>query len=91
MGKRPGRVKPRKSYKRKNSTDRGYNYKWQKVSRNFRLAQPACNECGVVESLNNMVVDHIVPHRGDMQIFWDPNNWQSLCRTCHNKKTARGE
>ena len=32
-------------------------------------------------------VDHIVPHRGDMSLFWDVNNWQALCHECHARKT----
>jgi 5-methylcytosine-specific restriction protein A len=32
--------------------------------------------------------DHIVPHRGNMKLFWDPKNWQSLCEGCHSYKTA---
>jgi 5-methylcytosine-specific restriction protein A len=35
------------------------------------------------------VVDHIKPHRGDMTLFWDPNNHQPACDECHNIKTAR--
>jgi 5-methylcytosine-specific restriction endonuclease McrA len=35
------------------------------------------------------VVDHIKPHKGDHDLFWDEVNWQSLCEPCHNKKTAR--
>jgi 5-methylcytosine-specific restriction endonuclease McrA len=23
-----------------------------------------------------------------MGIFWDSNNWQTLCVSCHNRKTA---
>ncbi len=34
-------------------------------------------------------VDHIIPHKGDMSLFWDPSNWQSLCHACHSRKTAR--
>ena len=30
------------------------------------------------------VVDHITPHRGDQQLFWDVDNWQSLCKQCHD-------
>lgn len=30
------------------------------------------------------VVDHIIPHRGDMDLFWDVGNWQGLCETDHN-------
>lgn len=28
--------------------------------------------------------DHIVPHRGDPQKFFDPDNLQTLCASCHN-------
>ena len=34
-------------------------------------------------------VDHRIPHKGDEVLFWDEGNWQSMCRTCHNKKTAK--
>ncbi len=33
------------------------------------------------------VVDHIIPHGGDMDKFLDPDNLQSLCFRCHNVKT----
>jgi 5-methylcytosine-specific restriction protein A len=42
---------------------------------------------GVVRAAN--VVDHIVPHKGDQALFWDKNNWQSLCKPHHDAKTAR--
>jgi 5-methylcytosine-specific restriction protein A len=35
------------------------------------------------------VVDHIVPHRGNQKLFWDRKNWQSLCKTHHDRKTAQ--
>lgn len=34
------------------------------------------------------VTDHIIPHKGDQHLFWDFLNRQSLCRSCHSKKTA---
>lgn len=34
------------------------------------------------------VVDHIKPHRGDKELFWDSTNWQSLCKRHHDIKTA---
>jgi len=37
------------------------------------------------------VVDHIIPHRGDLGLFWDEENWQSLCGTCHNSAKHRQE
>lgn len=33
-------------------------------------------------------VDHIVPHRGDMSLFVDIENTQSLCKPCHSSKTG---
>ena len=32
-------------------------------------------------------MNYIKPHRGDQKPFWDQNNWQSLCKSCHDKKT----
>jgi 5-methylcytosine-specific restriction protein A len=34
-------------------------------------------------------VDHIIPHKGNMNLFWDKRNWQSMCGRCHSKKTAK--
>jgi 5-methylcytosine-specific restriction protein A len=36
-----------------------------------------------------MVVDHIIPHRGNRELFWDTENWQALCTPCHNRKTKQ--
>ena len=33
--------------------------------------------------------DHIVPHRGNATLFWDVENWQSLC-TAHHSETKQG-
>lgn len=30
------------------------------------------------------VVDHIQPHKGDTDLFHDPDNWQALCKQCHD-------
>ena len=34
------------------------------------------------------VVDHIKPHKGDYDLFWDEANHQALCKRCHDIKTA---
>lgn len=34
-------------------------------------------------------VDHVQPHRESWEMFWDPANWQGLCKGCHSTKTAR--
>lgn len=37
------------------------------------------------------IVDHVIPHRGDQQLFWDKSNWQSLCKHCHDSHKQRIE
>jgi len=37
------------------------------------------------------VVDHIIPHKGDQQLFWNRDNWQPMAKSCHDKKTRADE
>ena len=78
---------------RGSSSERGYGSKWQKASKAFLRAHPLCQcpECksGALRLTPATVVDHIVPHRGDMKLFWDSSNWQSMAKACHDRKTAR--
>lgn len=74
--------------KRENSNKRGYTYKWHKARIQYMLDNPLCVICkkqGVIKSA--YCVDHIQPHRGNKELFWDKDNWQSLCQRCHSKKT----
>lgn len=58
--------------------------RWLNASRLFRAQHPLCvHGDGLTE-----VTDHITPHRGDVALFWDPSNWQPLCKRCHDRKTA---
>lgn len=75
---------------RQSSSKRGYGYKWRKARERHLQLYPFCEECkrqGKPAVLATDV-DHIVPHKGDPNLFWNPNNWQSLCHTCHSRKTA---
>lgn len=49
------------------------------------MGHPLCVMCqaeGRIEAAT--VVDHIKPHRGDQALFWDRDNWQSLCKRHHD-------
>lgn len=35
------------------------------------------------------VADHIMPHRGDPELFWAWDNLQGLCERCHNAKSRQ--
>ncbi|NMA84113.1 MAG: HNH endonuclease [Epulopiscium sp.] len=43
------------------------------------------------EWIENIIVavDHIKPHKGNEDLFYDINNLQSLCKSCHDRKTAK--
>lgn len=73
---------------RNNASKRGYNSKWQRARDRFLRAQPLCAECEKAgKFIKATVVDHKIPHRGDQKLFWDEENWQPLCKSCHDKKT----
>ncbi len=85
----------RKDKHRPNAHQRGYDRHWSKARRLYLMDNPLCVRCAerglIVEA---RVVDHIRPHRGDRLVFWNRDNWQSLCKRCHDKKTGsedRGE
>lgn len=77
---------------RESAARRGYDRRWARVSLGFRRANPLCLGChaaGRVQAAE--VTDHIVPHRGDQGLFWDPGNWQASCRWHHDQVKQRLE
>jgi 5-methylcytosine-specific restriction enzyme A len=65
--------------------DRGYTRAWEKARAVFLRKHPFCEDHRKRgELIRGNVVDHRVPHRGDMRLFWDEDNWQTLCANCHN-------
>ena len=76
----------------RSAAKRGYNYRWRVESKKYLKEHPLCVKClADGRATEATVVDHIVPHRGDMTLFWDRRNWQSLCKHCHDVKTATEE
>lgn len=67
---------------------RGYDRQWSKTADREIAADPFCTLCGKTYPRRNMVRDHIIPHRGNQQLFDDPSNRQTLCRWCHAVKSA---
>lgn len=51
-----------------------------------------CARCGRVEGeTRRLVADHINPHRGIEERFWDRGNLQCLCASCHSGAKQREE
>ena len=77
---------------RESAAKRGYGSRWQKARATYLLSHPLCLEHerrGFVVVAT--VVDHIEPHRGDQTLFWNTDNWQSLCKQCHDSHKQRLE
>ena len=68
--------------------EKGYDSRWQAARKAYLHSHPLCVRCQAEGRLTRAtVVDHIVPHRGDPILFWDRENWQALCKSCHDHKT----
>jgi 5-methylcytosine-specific restriction endonuclease McrA len=74
-----------------NANQRGYSYEWQRYAAKYLKGHPYCVDPEKRHAGTRVlatVVDHKIPHKGNMALFWDVSNHQSLCTACHNHKTA---
>ncbi|MBL4767661.1 MAG: HNH endonuclease [Rhodobacteraceae bacterium] len=70
--------------------------RWYKTSRWQRLRlkilardDGQCQQTGVLlvgkhPAANSAVVDHKIPPRGDVDLFWDEDNLQAVCKSWHD-------
>lgn len=60
--------------------------RWRNLRARHLAKHPLCIMC-LAENRTTVatIVDHTIPHRGDMTLFWDRNNLQSLCAEHHNR------
>lgn len=57
--------------------------KWRQM-RSLQLKEhPVCELCGEKAT----EVHHMTPHNGDLTLFYDSTNLQSLCHECHFRQT----
>ncbi|WP_262568948.1 HNH endonuclease [Agrobacterium tumefaciens] len=48
--------------------------------------------CGRIEGdASKLICDHITPHKGDRDLFFDAQNLQTLCKPCHDTVKQREE
>jgi 5-methylcytosine-specific restriction endonuclease McrA len=72
------------------------NTRWRRLRATHLSRNPLCVTClsdgiatdcsgkGVGRGKAKGYVDHKIPHRGNADLFWDPENLQTLCPTHHN-------
>ncbi|WP_412773982.1 HNH endonuclease signature motif containing protein [Nitrobacter sp.] len=70
---------------RPTAPQRGYDSSWGKLRASWLAKHPVCVDCGGAASL----VDHIQSIRRAPHRRLDVTNLQSMCATCHGRKTAR--
>ena len=64
--------------------------RWQRLRKQFLMKHPLCVECKKRDRVTPAtVVDHVIPHKGNEELFWSQENWQPLCKSCHDRKTAK--
>ena len=61
--------------------------RWQKLRWSILVRDLfTCARCNGIEAdTSQLVADHIEPHKGNVEKFWNPANLQCLCKTCHDK------
>jgi 5-methylcytosine-specific restriction protein A len=63
---------------------------WLRLRANQLAKEPLCFDCLKEHRLTPATVaDHIQRHCGNPVLFYDPDNLQSMCASCHSKKTDR--
>ena len=75
------------------ATARGYDARWRRARLAWLGEHPLCADPYQEHQSRPVaaaMVDHIRPHRGDVLLFWDHGNWQSLCDSCNTRKTGEG-
>ena len=65
--------------------------KWRRIARHQIKTNPLCAFCLLEnEHIPATIADHVVPHKGDEQLFWF-GELQSLCAQHHDGKKQRQE
>lgn len=67
-------------------------WKWQSLSRRFRELNPLCHDClksGIVRFSEE--THHKIKVSEAPELFYTENNLMALCKSCHSKRSARGE
>ena len=69
-----------------------YTSRWKALRLNQLSKAPLCCYCekqGLIVAAT--IADHIKPHKGAHNLFFSPDNLQSLCKFCHDSHKQRLE
>lgn len=87
--------------RRGSARERGYTSRWERYRAAYLKRHPLCVECAEGVPFSNgtpvtrvtpaVVVDHIVDHKGDHRLFWNPENHRPVCRRHHDQRLDAGD
>jgi len=67
-----------------NTSSRGYDHRWRKLSEHYRVRNPLCEDCDAKGMTTPATeVHHIVSIQEDPSKRLDINNLVALCTRCH--------
>lgn len=70
---------------------RGYDHRWRKLSEDYRIRNPLCEDCDAQGRTTPAAeVHHIVPINQDPSKRLDVNNLVALCKQCHDLRHDKG-
>ena len=59
--------------------------RWRRLRNMVLNEEPLCRLCSTINRITpSKIADHIIPHRDNPDLFWDRDNLQALCPTCHS-------
>lgn len=58
---------------------------WRRYCDKFLEINPECYACGAPAR----EVDHLIPHKTDIDLFWKLDNHIPLCKSCHSTVTMK--
>lgn len=71
--------------------------RWQKLKLSVHVRDMyVCQRTGVIclgkyPAPNSPVANHKQPHRGDPELFWDPDNIETIAKSVHDSDVQREE
>lgn len=99
LGRAPGDEKARDRERRDTQEWRSWykSKRWQDLRQEIlKRDRFVCQQTGILcvakaPAPNSPVIDHKRPHRGDPDLFWDPDNLQCVSKAYHDSEKQKEE
>jgi 5-methylcytosine-specific restriction protein A len=64
-------------------------YRWIRLRKELLSQSTCCALCGISNTETTLHTHHIVPPRGNEELFFNKDNLTTLCKVCHDKVTRK--